>query len=86
MPDKGPARQAGIVHLFPIIVVALLVGFLTYFVVTADKISEKITKGREARFREAGIELRTAYNNPLEKETQYVNPFSDYKNPIDNLE
>lgn len=80
MPSKGVA------HLFPIIVAAVFVGFLTYFLLNAENLSRKITKGREERFREAGIELRTAYNNPLEKETQYVNPFSDYKNPFDNLD
>jgi len=28
------------------------------------------------------VELKTEYNNPFAKETQYVNPFDKYKNPF----
>ena len=28
------------------------------------------------------VELKTTYKNPFDKETQYVNPFSKYKNPF----
>jgi len=28
------------------------------------------------------VELKTAYSNPFDKETQYVNPFEKYKNPF----
>lgn len=29
------------------------------------------------------IRLNTQYLNPFEKETHYVNPFDEYKNPFD---
>ena len=35
--------------------------------------------------KEPTVSLTKEYNNPFEKSTQYVNPFSDYKNPFDNL-
>ena len=35
--------------------------------------------------REASISLQTQYQNPFDKDTQYVNPFAKYKNPFDSL-
>ncbi len=34
----------------------------------------------------ATVELKTEYQNPLDEKTQYVNPFSEYKNPFDELQ
>ena len=31
------------------------------------------------------VELAPDYKNPLDKEAQYTNPFSEYKNPFDSL-
>jgi len=28
------------------------------------------------------VQLKTEYNNPFDKEAQYVNPFEKYKNPF----
>lgn len=33
----------------------------------------------------ATVELKTEYQNPLDEKTQYVNPFSEYKNPFDEM-
>lgn len=30
-------------------------------------------------------QLKTEYNNPFDKKSQYSNPFADYQNPFDNL-
>lgn len=32
--------------------------------------------------KKAVVELKTAYKNPFDKKTQYVNPFETYKNPF----
>lgn len=32
------------------------------------------------------VQLKTEYQNPFDKDTQYTNPFSEYKNPFDSLE
>ncbi len=34
---------------------------------------------------QSNITLKKEYNNPFDKKTQYVNPFSSYKNPFDSL-
>ncbi|MEK7502540.1 MAG: hypothetical protein AAB609_03365 [Patescibacteria group bacterium] len=31
------------------------------------------------------VPVRVEYKNPFDKKTQYVNPFSSYKNPLDFL-
>ena len=31
------------------------------------------------------VDVKEAYSNPFNKETQYVNPFQEYKNPFNNL-
>lgn len=33
----------------------------------------------------ASVELQTDYKNPFDKDTQYTNPFSQYKNPFDTI-
>lgn len=32
------------------------------------------------------VPLKSAYQNPFDQKTQYVNPFSEYKNPFDYLQ
>ena len=31
------------------------------------------------------VALKTEYQNPFDKKTQYVNPFKEFKNPFTNL-
>jgi len=33
----------------------------------------------------SSIAPQNQYENPFDKDSQYVNPFSDYKNPFDSL-
>lgn len=71
-------NQKGIVHLLvPLIIVALLVGagLFLYFGVFKKTSFNPFKK-------EAKVELKTEYKNPFAKETQYVNPFDEYKNPF----
>lgn len=35
--------------------------------------------------KEPEVVVNTEYQNPFDKNTQYVNPFSQYKNPFDSL-
>lgn len=35
--------------------------------------------------KELKVPLKAAYENPFDQTTQYVNPFSEYKNPFDYL-
>ena len=64
---------------------AFLIVTVLALVLTATKKSaptQEVTKTTET----STIKLQTAYNNPFDKSTSYVNPFSSYKNPFDNIE
>ena len=69
--------QRGIVHLFPLLLIAaLIIGVILVLTGTI--------KGPAIPFlqKKPTVELKTEYNNPFNKETQYVNPFDTYKNPF----
>lgn len=58
---------------------SLVAVFLIYNTFTAG--TKKLTKTSET----LEIALKKEYENPFEKDTQYVNPFAGYKNPFDSL-
>ena len=73
------------IHLVPLLLIALVVGLgIGYFLVSkgfvenpAPSILKIPTEGR--------VDLAADYRNPLDKSSQYVNPFSEFKNPFDVL-
>lgn len=42
----------------------------------------KLQIPNQSLFKKSSVDLKTTYNNPFKKETQYVNPFQTYKNPF----
>lgn len=75
MPEKG------VIHLLPLLLV--LVGLAALAVVVFRSGAVKITQ--KSSIKEPTVQLTESYQNPFDKTTQYVNPFSEYKNPFDNL-
>ena len=68
-------NQRGIAHILPILlIVGLILAVVGYLFYTGSLTSNK-----------KNIELTEEYENPFEKETQYINPFDEYKNPFDNV-
>lgn len=66
--------QRGIVHLIPL----LLIGIVIVVVYLLFRNTQSSSKNAE-------VPLKAEYQNPLTLETQYTNPFSEYKNPFDTL-
>lgn len=66
--------EKGVAYLFPLVVIVLLV--VGFFLV--------VQKGIKLPFGEKKpvVALKTEYENPFDKNTQYVNPFETYKNPF----
>lgn len=60
---------------FIVIVVVLIPVFLFVF-------KGKFQIPNKSLFIKSSVDLKTSYNNPFKKETQYVNPFNTYKNPF----
>ncbi len=78
--------QKGIVHLIPLFLVTILIGLAVgYFLISKGFIKNPAPSVIKIAS-EAQVELQADYKNPLDKSSQYVNPFSEFKNPFDNLE
>ena len=83
--QKGLPAQVGIVHLVPLFVLAVVAAaavglILIYLGVIKNPISNVVKIPVQAQ-----VDLKADYKNPLSKTTQYLNPFSSYKNPFDTL-
>ena len=78
MPQKGEIK------LLPLLVVALLVVVAALFFLISRGIVSNPVPGI-IKVPTSSVELKPEYENPLDKEAQYTNPFSDYKNPFDAI-
>lgn len=64
--------------LFGALVAAAVAAAIIYFLMTQGVIKNPFSKAPR-------VKLQTQYENPFDKNTQYVNPFSSYQNPFDKL-
>lgn len=61
-----------------LLVIALIViGVLVYLLYSKGIIKSPRTQEQ--------VRLNTKYTNPFDEESQYVNPFDEYKNPFDTI-
>lgn len=76
--------KSGIVHiLFPLF-------FLAVFILAAAILYSVFFKGKinapKLPFqKESKVAVKEDYTNPFDKEAQYLNPFSQYKSPFENI-
>ena len=71
--------KKGVVHLLPVIIIVVIVA-AAWLVV-----AKFILKGKLPFFDKkepTKVELKTEYQNPFNKKTQFVNPFDQTKNPF----
>lgn len=79
------------IKLLTLLICFVMAGFLIIYLATAgtryvtpNNYNSSTVKQPEAPpAKSEGIAPETTYENPFYKESQYVNPFSDYKNPFD---
>ena len=77
-------NQKGVVHPHLLLVVAAVIAvwaIVGYLLLT--KFLNISLPGLSPK--EPKVALKTEYKNPFEKESQYVNPFDQFKNPFHNL-
>lgn len=67
-------RQRGIIHLLPLLLVAVVI--LGIYLLTQGLIKLPLFEKKPE------VKLETKYSNPFKKESQFVNPFDQYKNPF----
>ena len=79
------SQDRGIVHLIPLIILGVVaiitVGLLLIYKGAIKNPAPSIIKIPT----EGQVKLTAEYKNPLDASSQYVNPFSGYKNPFDAL-
>lgn len=80
--SKGDSSflERGIVHILPLIFVAVTIVIFVGFLLIKGGVIKTTPFSKQSR-----VTLASEYSNPFNKDSQYVNPFSDYKNPFDNL-
>lgn len=81
-------RQAGVIHL-AVPLLLLLIAAVIIFGLAAAGIIKIPIKSLPAipgvNKKEPAVSLQKQYQNPFDKNSQYVNPFSSYQNPFDAL-
>lgn len=81
-------NQKGVIHLV-VPLLLLLIFAAIIFGLAAIGILRMPLKSLPAlpgvKKQEPTVTLQKQYQNPFDKNTQYINPFSSYKNPFDTL-
>ncbi|OGM32668.1 hypothetical protein A2803_01250 [Candidatus Woesebacteria bacterium RIFCSPHIGHO2_01_FULL_44_21] len=77
-------QQRGIIHLLPLVLVGVLVVVLLALAVLSGGLPKSVQQTLLRSTPESvSVSLSQEYNNPFDSNSQYVNPFSTYKNPFD---
>ena len=78
-------NQRGVVAL-AVLLLLLIAAAAVIFILLYSGILKKTTLPTlPGQKKEPKVELQKQYQNPFDKNSQYVNPFSGYKNPFDAL-
>ncbi|MBI4036861.1 hypothetical protein HY385_00360 [Candidatus Daviesbacteria bacterium] len=78
-------NQRGVIHLLPLLLVVLVISlvalvFTGFIKLPSSSLVPKLTTSKEPT-----VALQNQYQNPFDKNAQYLNPFQAYKNPFDAL-
>lgn len=87
--DKSelPDRERGVVALTIPLLLLLAIAAVLFILISQGliKIPSKALPTLPGQKKEPTVELQKQYQNPFDKSSQYLNPFSGYKNPFDAL-
>lgn len=79
-------NQKGVIALAAPILILLIIGAVVFILIYQGIIKLPFKSiPLPGIKKEASVSLQKQYQNPFDKSAQYVNPFSTYKNPFDNL-
>lgn len=75
------AKNQGFVHLAVLLLsLLLLLAVVFYLLVVKGLVRNPLAPAQKPT-----VSLQSQYQNPFDKNTQYANPFSQYKNPFDTV-
>ncbi len=75
-------QQKGFAHLI-LLVVVFVVAIVAIVLVSVGVIKlPSSLKNLVSKNTETSVEVKTEYKNPFAKESQYINPFDQYKSPF----
>lgn len=74
--------EKGSIFLFLVLIFVAVAGAAIFIVLkTITTSTQKVA----TQTNNLTVALKSEYENPFDKNTQYVNPFNSYKNPFDEL-
>lgn len=78
-------EEKGVVHLAVPLLLLLAAAAAIFILVSSGILKGPKLPGLPSQKKEPTVSLQKQYQNPFDKNAQYVNPFSSYKNPFDVL-
>lgn len=78
-------NQKGVITLAVPLLLLLVAAAVIFILISYELIKFPYKVSLPGKPKEPTVELQKQYQNPFDKSTQYVNPFSSYKNPFDQL-
>lgn len=88
-PKTNPvANKKKQIRLLILVILLFLASLITNYAILKERAEQQkqaksfITKSQP---QQSSVVLNKEYKNPFDKNAQYVNPFSKYKNPFDSL-
>lgn len=79
MSKKSEAGSVILILLILFLILGSIAAFMVYKTINTG--TKKIAQQSDS----LAVALKSEYENPFDKNTQYENPFNDYQNPFDNL-
>lgn len=82
--------QKGVIHLAVPLLLLLIIGAVFYILISLGVIKNFLPQSipqlnNKTTKKEPTVAVKTVYQNPFDKKSQYVNPFDQYKSPLLNL-
>lgn len=78
-------KEKGIVHLILVLVIVIVAAVAVFLLQNSGKYSIPGLQNKQSTADKRSVSLKNDYQNPFDKNTQYINPFAVYKNPFDSV-
>lgn len=80
------SNQHGVIHLLAMLLIVVVLGAIGFLIWKGVIKLPGISNLPLVQQKETNVAIKSQYKNPFKKETQYVNPFDEYKSPFLSFE